>query len=107
MGNGLSLIWCSCILRGPRTSAIHFGKCGLHQGQGDKGACIDNGVVNFRIEDTDKVANVKSEWGVRVTQNQPGYKAGFRGWGDERDCQLCLNFALMYHSSKNCYSGKL
>ncbi|KAL9253809.1 Alpha-1,6-mannosyl-glycoprotein 2-beta-N-acetylglucosaminyltransferase-like protein [Drosera capensis] len=30
-------------LRGPRTSAVHFGKCGLHQGQGKKHACIDDG----------------------------------------------------------------
>lgn len=30
-------------LRGPRTSAVHFGKCGLHQGQGENKACIDNG----------------------------------------------------------------
>ncbi|KAJ0053066.1 hypothetical protein Pint_01842 [Pistacia integerrima] len=97
-------------LRGPRTSAIHFGKCGLHQGQGEKGACIDNGMVNFRIEDTDKIANIKSEWGVRVIQNQPGYKAGFRGWGgwgDERDRQLCLNFALMCHPSKTAASGRV
>ncbi|KAL6137054.1 hypothetical protein ACLB2K_062349 [Fragaria x ananassa] len=87
-------------LRGPRTSAVHFGKCGLHQGQEGQKACIDNGVVNFQVEDVDKVANINPDWEVRVFENQPGYKAGFKGWGgwgDKRDHQLCLNFAKMYH----------
>ncbi|EXB98278.1 Alpha-1,6-mannosyl-glycoprotein 2-beta-N-acetylglucosaminyltransferase [Morus notabilis] len=89
-----------CTLRGPRTSAVHFGKCGLHQGQGDNNACVDNGVVRFEVDNLDKVANIKPEWDVRFTEHQPGYKAGFKGWGgwgDERDRQLCLNFARMYH----------
>ncbi|XP_071723961.1 alpha-1,6-mannosyl-glycoprotein 2-beta-N-acetylglucosaminyltransferase-like [Rutidosis leptorrhynchoides] len=88
-------------LRGPRTSAIHFGKCGLHQGQG-KNACIDNGVVNILPEDVDRVPNIKSEWDVRTFTHQPGYKAGFRGWGgwgDDRDRRLCSTFAQMYHTS--------
>ncbi|XP_010532976.1 PREDICTED: alpha-1,6-mannosyl-glycoprotein 2-beta-N-acetylglucosaminyltransferase [Tarenaya hassleriana] len=88
-------------LRGPRTSAVHFGKCGLHQGKGDKGACIDNGSVNIGVEETDKAVNIKEEWGVRVFKHQPGYKAGFKGWGgwgDRRDRQLCLAFATMLHS---------
>ncbi|OMO61809.1 N-acetylglucosaminyltransferase II [Corchorus olitorius] len=88
-------------LRGPRTSAVHFGKCGLHQGQGQSAACIDNGSVNIQVDDIDKVANIRSEWDVRVYDNQPGYKAGFKGWGgwgDDRDRQMCLNFAQMYHS---------
>ncbi|CAN6707958.1 unnamed protein product [Malus baccata var. baccata] len=88
-------------LRGPRTSAVHFGKCGLHQGQGEAKACIDNGMVNFKLEEIDKVANINSDWEVQVFENQPGYKAGFKGWGgwgDERDHRLCLSFAQMYHS---------
>ncbi|KAE8701359.1 phytochrome C-like [Hibiscus syriacus] len=87
-------------LRGPRTSAVHFGKCGLHQGQGNSNACIDNGSVNIQVEDIDKVANIRSERDVEVYENQQGYKAGFKGWGgwgDNRDHQLCLNFAQMYH----------
>ncbi|KAK8346524.1 hypothetical protein V6Z11_A07G223500 [Gossypium hirsutum] len=87
-------------LRGPRTSAVHFGKCGLHQGQGKANACIDNESVNVQVDDTDKVANIRPEWDVKVYQNQPGYKAGFKGWGgwgDNRDHRLCLNFAQMYH----------
>ncbi|KAF8414258.1 hypothetical protein HHK36_002258 [Tetracentron sinense] len=87
-------------LRGPWGSAAHFGKCGLHQGHGDKGACIDNGAVNIKVEENDKVANIKSEWEVHVYEHQAGYQAGFKGWGgwgDERDRQLCLDFAYMYH----------
>ncbi|CAB4274525.1 unnamed protein product [Prunus armeniaca] len=68
-------------LRGPRTSAVHFGKCGLHQGQGEAKACIDNGMVNFQVEEIDTVANIHSDWEVRVFEHQPGYKAGFKGWG--------------------------
>ncbi|KAL2493757.1 beta-1 [Forsythia ovata] len=86
-------------LRGPRTSAVHFGKCGLHQGQGEKSSCIDNGAVNFELEDIDRVPNFQSNWGVHVYKHQEGYKAGFRGWGgwgDVRDHQLCLEFAKMY-----------
>ncbi|KAL5861710.1 hypothetical protein ACOSQ3_002928 [Xanthoceras sorbifolium] len=97
-------------LRGPRTSAVHFGKCGLHQGQGNKGACIDNGVFNIGLEDTDKVTNIKSEWSVRIIKHQQGYKAGFRGWGgwgDERDCLLCLQFAHMYHSTNTAGSRRV
>ncbi|KAM7274307.1 hypothetical protein ACFE04_028971 [Oxalis oulophora] len=87
-------------LRGSRTSAVHFGKCGLHQGQG-KNACIDNGMVNIQIHDSDRNVNIKSEWDVRTFTHQTGYKAGFRGWGgwgDERDRGLCLTFAQLYHS---------
>lgn len=97
-------------VRGPRTSAIHFGKCGLHRGQGDSGACIDNGVVGIRVEDSDKVANIKSEWNVRVFKHQQGYKAGFRGWGgwgDDRDRRLCLAFAQMYHLTNTASSGRV
>lgn len=88
-------------LRGPRTSALHFGKCGLHQGQGEEKACIDKGTVNIPIEEYDKVPNIRSDWEVRVYKNQPGYSAGFMGWGgwgDNRDRHLCLSFAHMYDS---------
>ncbi|XP_057770317.1 alpha-1,6-mannosyl-glycoprotein 2-beta-N-acetylglucosaminyltransferase [Salvia miltiorrhiza] len=89
-------------LRGPRTSAVHFGKCGLHQGQGEKAACIDNGVFNFDVEESDKVPNIKWDWGLHVYEHQSGYQAGFRGWGgwgDQRDRQLCLEFAKLYWTS--------
>lgn len=87
-------------LRGPRTSAVHFGKCGLHQGQGERDACVDDGTMSIDVEDIDKTVNLKSNWGVHVYTHQSGYKAGFKGWGgwgDERDHQLCLEFANMYH----------
>ncbi|KAJ4965073.1 hypothetical protein NE237_016922 [Protea cynaroides] len=87
-------------LRGPRTSAAHFGKCGLHHGQGEKSSCIDNGVMNISVEEVDKTANIKAEWGVHGYELQSDYEAGFKGWGgwgDERDRQLCLAFAHMYH----------
>ncbi|KAI3471662.1 hypothetical protein Pfo_028312 [Paulownia fortunei] len=80
-------------LRGPRTSAVHFGKCGLHQGRGEKAACVNNGVLNFEVKDIDRVPNVKSDWGVYVRKHQ-------EGWGDMRDRQLCLDFANMYRASE-------
>ncbi|KAM7503777.1 hypothetical protein LguiB_002681 [Lonicera macranthoides] len=88
-------------LRGPRTSAVHFGKCGLHQGQAERAACIDNGMVKIDVDEIDRIVNVKEKWGVHVFENQAGYQAGFKGWGgwgDIRDRQLCLEFANMYHS---------
>lgn len=91
-------------LRGPRTSAVHFGKCGLHQGQAENKACIDNGMVKVDVQEIDRIANIKSQWQVQVSKNQAGYKAGFKGWGgwgDERDHKLCLNFARMYHAIDN------
>lgn len=87
-------------LRGPRASAAHFGKCGLHQGQGENTACVDYGGVNIKVEETDKSININSKWDVHVIKHQSGYKAGFKGWGgwgDNRDRQLCLDFAKMYH----------
>ncbi|THU45121.1 hypothetical protein C4D60_Mb02t14530 [Musa balbisiana] len=51
-------------LRGPRTSAAHFGKCGLHQGQGKSGACIDNGKASFQLDEIDKILNIKPDWQV-------------------------------------------
>ncbi|KAJ8748613.1 hypothetical protein K2173_007603 [Erythroxylum novogranatense] len=94
-------------LRASRTSAVHFGKCGLHQGNGEKSACIDNGVVNIAVEEKDKVTNIDPKWDVHTYEHQPGYKAGFKGWGgwgDERDRQLCLQFAEMYHFPRVGYS---
>ncbi|KAI3928591.1 hypothetical protein MKW98_024192 [Papaver atlanticum] len=91
-------------LRGPRRSAAHFGKCGLHQGQGERNACIDNGEVNVELDDIDKVVNIKPDWNVHVIRRQEGYKAGFKGWGgwgDDRDRQLCLDFSYMYHYRDN------
>lgn len=88
-------------LRGPRTSAVHFGKCGLHQGQSENAACIDNGVFNFGVEEIDRVPNIKSDWGLHVYKHQSGYQAGFRGWGgwgDNRDRQLCMEFAKLYRT---------
>ena len=87
-------------LRGPRTSAVHFGKCGLHQGQGEKVSCIDKGAVNINVEEIDKAGNINTKWGVHVYENQAGYQAGLRGWGgwgDARDRELCLAFANMYY----------
>ncbi|KAK6918722.1 N-acetylglucosaminyltransferase II [Dillenia turbinata] len=86
-------------LRGPRPSAVHFGKCGLHQGQDEKGACIDNGVVDIEVGKIDKIPNIKPEWSLHLYKHQGGYQAGFKGWGgwgDKRDHQLCLAFASMY-----------
>ncbi|KNA16686.1 hypothetical protein SOVF_086880 [Spinacia oleracea] len=89
-------------LRGPRSSAVHFGKCGLHQGQGDKDACLDDSSINIEVQNDDRVVNISPKWDVFFYDHQAGYKAGFKGWGgwgDERDHQLCLDFASMYHQS--------
>ncbi|XP_078437160.1 beta-1,2-N-acetylglucosaminyltransferase II [Wolffia australiana] len=91
-------------LRGPRTSAVHFGKCGLHQGQGNGAACVDNGVVKIEVEKMDKRVIIQPSWDVHYVRNQGGYAEGFKGWGgwgDSRDHDLCMSFALMYknHSS--------
>ncbi|KAL8041489.1 hypothetical protein ABFX02_10G168300 [Erythranthe guttata] len=90
-------------LRGPRTSAVHFGECGLHQGQGGKTACVYNGGLDFEVKEIDRVANIDSEWGVFVREQgkDEGYKNGFKGWGgwgDVRDRQLCLDFSKMYRN---------
>lgn len=87
-------------LRGPRASAVHFGKCGLHQGQDKKSLCFDNGKPKIELEKTDMVPNIKTDWPVYVYEKQQGYRAGFKGWGgwgDHRDRELCLSFAFMYH----------
>ncbi|XP_042427042.1 alpha-1,6-mannosyl-glycoprotein 2-beta-N-acetylglucosaminyltransferase-like isoform X2 [Zingiber officinale] len=87
-------------LRGPRRSAAHFGKCGLHQGQGKSSACIDNGEASIQFDEIDKILNIKSNWPVHAFKKQTGYQAGFKGWGgwgDERDRELCLSFSYMYH----------
>ncbi|CAA7399329.1 unnamed protein product [Spirodela intermedia] len=87
-------------LRGPRRSAVHFGKCGLHQGQGTGGTCIDNGVPKFEVEEIDYTVNIKLSWDVYFLKqggNSEGFK-GWGGWGDKRDHELCLSFAYMYHN---------
>ncbi|XP_060188229.1 alpha-1,6-mannosyl-glycoprotein 2-beta-N-acetylglucosaminyltransferase [Lycium barbarum] len=86
-------------LRGSRSSAIHFGKCGLHQGHHRNLACMDNGGVNIVVSDIDKVTNIKPDWEVRKYEHQAGYQGGFKGWGgwgDVRDRELCLEFAKLY-----------
>ncbi|PKA57069.1 alpha-1,6-mannosyl-glycoprotein beta-1,2-N-acetylglucosaminyltransferase [Apostasia shenzhenica] len=88
-------------LRGPRTSATHFGKCGLHQGQDKIKGCIDNGEAKFELDKIDTVPNINMDWPVFVFKKQHGYQPGFRGWGgwgDQRDRELCLSFAYIYHS---------
>ncbi|KAG0501544.1 hypothetical protein HPP92_001616 [Vanilla planifolia] len=91
-------------LRGPRRSAAHFGKCGLHQGQDKNLACIDNAETNVELEEADKVPNIKTNWPVYVFKKQGGYNAGFKGWGgwgDHRDWDLCVSFAYMYPLNKS------
>lgn len=90
-------------LRGPRRSAAHFGKCGLHQGQGNSNPCVDNGYATFDIEEIDRIPNIEPGWAVHVFKKQGGYQAGFKGWGgwgDERDRELCLSFAYMFHMTE-------
>ena len=88
-------------LRGPRTSAQHFGKCGLHQGKtSGQGTCLDEGGNLPPVEDEDKILNINPHWDVRYNPVS-GYNRGFKGWGgwgDERDWNLCLAFASMYLS---------
>ncbi|KAH7315261.1 hypothetical protein KP509_21G041600 [Ceratopteris richardii] len=87
-------------LRGPRRSAQHFGKCGLHQGQKQgQPPCFDEGGQLPPVEEEDKIYNLDSNWIVRYSTVQ-GYDRGFKGWGgwgDSRDRNLCLDFASMYH----------
>lgn len=91
-------------LRGPRTSAVHFGECGLHQRPVDKAeACMNEGALEFEVEEIDTVANVREDWRLYVWKKQEGYSAGFKGWGgwgDVRDRQLCLDFAKMYRDAE-------
>lgn len=87
-------------LRGPRRSAAHFGKCGLHQGNSKKTACIDDSEVRMDISEVDKVVNINPRWDVYTIRKKEGYRAGFKGWGgwgDKRDQELCLSFAYMHH----------
>uniref|UniRef100_M8CM06 Alpha-1,6-mannosyl-glycoprotein 2-beta-N-acetylglucosaminyltransferase n=1 Tax=Aegilops tauschii TaxID=37682 RepID=M8CM06_AEGTA len=87
-------------LRGPRRSAAHFGKCGLHQGQDSSSVCVDNGAGAIELDAIDKVPNIKADWPVHIIRKQPGYQAGFKGWGgwgDRRDRELCLSFAYIYY----------
>lgn len=87
-------------LRGPRQSAQHFGKCGLHQGKKEgQPACLDESGQLPSVEEEDRVYNIDPKWEVRYS-GVKGYDRGFKGWGgwgDTRDRNLCLDFASMYH----------
>ena len=87
-------------LRGPRTSAVHFGRCGLHQGYSKTTAseCRDSSIPLGMVEDADRVLNINPEWPVHRLPIK-GYSSGFRGWGgwgDKRDQHLCLAYSSMY-----------
>ncbi|KAJ7552927.1 hypothetical protein O6H91_06G077200 [Diphasiastrum complanatum] len=86
-------------LRGPRRSAVHFGKCGLHQGnKKGKPACLDPDTEAPPMDPEDSIPNINEEWKV-VKFGIKGYTKGFNGWGgwgDSRDHRLCLDFAAMY-----------
>lgn len=87
-------------LRGPRTSAVHFGRCGLHQGYSKSRAseCRDSSLRLGMVDDNDKVPNINPKWPVHTFPIK-GYVYGFRGWGgwgDKRDQHLCLTFSSMY-----------
>ncbi|BBN10969.1 alpha-1,6-mannosyl-glycoprotein beta-1,2-N-acetylglucosaminyltransferase [Marchantia polymorpha subsp. ruderalis] len=88
-------------LRGPRASAMHFGKCGLHQGQ-EKGKpeCIDD-YDRLKVTSDETEPYLNEEWKVMKFPIR-GYNKGFEGWGgwgDKRDQQLCLDFSIMYRRS--------
>lgn len=88
-------------LRGPRSSAIHFGKCGLHAGysKSKSSECQDSTIhLAKHIVKADKVPNINLEWPVHKYRIK-GYASGFQGWGgwaDRRDQHLCLSFSSMY-----------
>lgn len=86
-------------LRGPRASATHFGKCGLHQGQKEgQPACDDRGFAMPVVFPEDHVLNVDPRWRIRKDSIKGYNKAhkGWGGWGDTRDQLLCLYFSSMY-----------
>lgn len=88
-------------LRGPRSSAIHFGKCGLHQGYSKSNASECQDLIMklaYKIRKVDKLPNIDPGWPLR-TYRIKGYASGFEGWGgwaDVRDQHLCLGFSSMY-----------
>ncbi|KAG0593196.1 hypothetical protein KC19_1G310600 [Ceratodon purpureus] len=88
-------------LRGPRSSAVHFGECGLHAGYSKEHAseCQDSPIdLSNGIENIDRVRNINPRWPLRKVRIK-GYASGFRGWGgwgDMRDQHLCLCFSSMY-----------
>ncbi|KAG0620513.1 hypothetical protein M758_4G221900 [Ceratodon purpureus] len=87
-------------LRGPRTSAVHFGRCGLHQGYSKSRSteCRDSSMRLGIIDEGDKVPNIDPRWPVHTFPIK-GYSSGFRGWGgwgDKRDQQLCFAYSSMY-----------
>lgn len=90
-------------MRGPKTSAVHFGKCGLHQGQDQSAdnSCADESSKLPYESDQETNPYLDENWSVRKFPIS-GYKEGFEGWGgwgDKRDHQLCRNFSEMYHMS--------
>ncbi|KAL2610359.1 hypothetical protein R1flu_028932 [Riccia fluitans] len=90
-------------LRGPKASAMHFGKCGLHQGQEKgKSICIDtDNDRDFQGDTGDLEPFLSEDWRVLKFPIR-GYNKGFEGWGgwgDKRDQQLCLDFSRMYLTS--------
>jgi alpha-1,6-mannosyl-glycoprotein beta-1,2-N-acetylglucosaminyltransferase len=87
-------------LRGPRTSAVHFGRCGLHQGysKSKSSECRDSSMHLGLISDLDKVPNIDPNWELYKFPIK-GYNSGFGGWGgwaDQRDLRLCVAFSSMY-----------
>ena len=91
-------------LRGSRSSAVHFGKCGLHQGYSkDKPAgCHDDVLRPQAVDEADRRPNINPDWPVEKLSIK-GYASGFRGWGgwgDKRDQQLCVSFSSMYTDSQ-------
>uniref|UniRef100_A0A7I4EFC0 Alpha-1,6-mannosyl-glycoprotein 2-beta-N-acetylglucosaminyltransferase n=1 Tax=Physcomitrium patens TaxID=3218 RepID=A0A7I4EFC0_PHYPA len=87
-------------LRGPRSSAIHFGRCGLHEGYNQSGpsGCRDSNIEFGFVERADMVPNINHRWRVHKYSIK-GYSSGFEGWGgwgDKRDRHLCLCFSSMY-----------
>ncbi|XP_024535453.1 alpha-1,6-mannosyl-glycoprotein 2-beta-N-acetylglucosaminyltransferase-like [Selaginella moellendorffii] len=85
-------------LRGPRTSALHFGRCGLHQGHQDgKPECQDFTQERPQVDPEDRIMNIDPSWEVsRHVYNYPHKFTGWGGWGDRRDQKLCMEFASMY-----------
>ena len=89
-------------LRGPRTSAVHFGRCGLHQGysKSRQTECRDSSVRLGLIDYGDTVPNIIPRWPM-ITFRIKVYSSGFvgwGGWGDQRDQRLCLAFSSMYRA---------
>lgn len=101
-----------------RPSAVHFGKCGLHQGapaaKGRAGAkghgsssaaagCTEGQPQRPQVLAVDRTVGVTPDAPMqqlkfRRPTRRKGFK-GYGGWGDPRDHQLCRLFGRMYRSS--------